>query len=435
MKASSAPHEGRTETKNSEGRIVIVRRGGGRARRSEGTLALALLLISAACARPPSGGDRLLAAAEAIQRMESVVYDYAYEGSGSAAGSFTGRVLLARSPDGPMLYRADLRPSPSWDPASAADLEGTSGPAAATDTSPPALILSGGGDHVAARDEARGRFSHGTISGGSGHLVANAPYAVLSAFTEARPFAAELASDFDVVSQETVGGVLCDVVRGTTDEFGPARVWWHIGVEDDLPRAFRWEAEDGSGALSFEMRGLEVDRVISAEQLAIRVNVADSGGDEVVAEDERLLTPGVTAPDWHLPAAAGGALRLSELRGEIVVLGFWSTWCVPCRDLATRFGDLARQFSGSGVRFLALNGWEGGATDPDATLRAWGVEVPVLLHAERIAADYRLIAPPALFVVDARGDLALVRNPALEDPAAEAAEVERTVRSLLDGGG
>ena len=408
----------------------------GRLRRMRvGLVAAVASWLGTACAESAGGRDRLLAAAEAIQRMESAVYEYAYEGSGSAAGSFTGRVLLVRPPDGPMLYRADLRPSPSWAPDSAADPEDAGGPAAATEATPPALILSGGGDHVAARDEALGRFSHGTISGGSGHLVANAPYAVLSAFTEARPFAAELASDFEVVSQETVGGVLCDVVRGTTDEFGPARVWWHVAVEDDLPRAFRWEAADGSGALSFEMRGLEVDRVISAEQLAIRVNVADSGGDEVVAEDERLLTPGVTAPDWHLPAAAGGALRLSELRGEIVVLGFWSTWCVPCRDLATRFGDVARQFSGSGVRFLALNGWEGGATDPDATLRGWGVEVPVLLHAERIAVDYRLIAPPALFVVDARGDLALVRNPALEDPASEAAEVERTVRSLLDGGG
>lgn len=400
-------------------------------------MALAALLTVAACARPPSADDRFLASAEAILRMRSIAYEYAYEGSGSAAGSFAGRALLVRPPDGPMLYRADLRPSPSWDPTAAVDLEDASGSVEDAGTPAPALILSGGGDHVAARDEALGRFSHGTISGGSGHLVANAPFAVLSELTEARPFDAELAAEFEIVSQETVGGVLCDVLRGTTDEFGPARVWWHIGVEDDLPRAFRWEAEDGSGALAFEIRRMEIDLVVSTDELAIRVDVTNADAEEVVEEDERALRPGVPAPGWRLPTTDGGALRLSELRGEIVVLTSWSTWCVPCRELAAEIGGVARRLAGDGVRFLALNGWESADADADAaaTLRAWGLEVPVLLHAERIAADYKLISPPALFVVDARGDLALVRNPALEDPVSEAREVERTIRSLLDRDG
>lgn len=393
-------------------------------------------LSSAACADAPGGRDRLLAAAKAIRQLESVVYEYAYEGSGSAAGSFTGRVLLVRPPDGPPLYRAELRPSPSWDPAADAATEDTADAAPGTPTDPPpALILSGGGDHVAARDEALPRFSHGTISGGSGHLVANAPFAVLPEWTEAHPFDVELASAFDVVSQETVGGVLCDVVRGITNEFGPARVWWHIAVEDDLPRAFRWEAEDGSGALSFEILQLEADRPISGDQLAIQVDVTDSGGDEVFDEDQRVLGPGLPAPDWRLPAADGGALRLSELRGAPVVLSFWSTWCAACRDLATELDAVSRRLAGDGVRFLALNGWEDAEADPAATLRAWGVEAPVLLHAERFAADYKLISPPALFVVDPSGNLALVRNPALEAAASEAREVERVLRSLLDAGG
>lgn len=387
-----------------------------------GVFTAAAAALCASCASPDAR-DRLLASAEAIQRLESLIYEYSYEGSGSAAGSFSGLVLIARPSEGPPLYRAELRPSPSWDPAD---------PAADPATGPPALILSGGGDPVAARDEALGRFAYGTISGGSGHLVANAPFAVPSEFTDARPFDAELAGEFELVSQETVGGVLCDVVRGTTSEFGPARVWWHIGVEDDLPRAFRWEAEDGSGALAFEIGRMEIDPVISADRLAIRVN-PDS--EEVIEEDARALGPGVAAPDWGLPAEEGAPLRLSDLRGEIVVLNFWSTWCGPCRDLATRMDEVARRFAGAGVQLLALNGWESADADPGSTLREWGLEAPILRHAERIAADYKLVSPPALFVVDAGGDLALVRNPALEDPESEARELERVLRSLLDGDG
>ena len=379
--------------------------------------------LYAACAEVPTARDRLLASAEAIQRLESLIYEYVYEGSGSAAGSFTGGVRLVRPPDGPALYRAELRPSPSWDLREA------------TGDPPPALILSGGGDPVAARDEALARFSYGTISGGSGHLVANAPFAVLSEFTEATPFEPELAGEFELVSQEMVGGVLCDVLRGTTDEFGPARVWWHIGVEDDLPRAFRWEAVDGSGVLAFEIRRLEIDPPTSPEQLAIRVDLTNPDAEEVFEEDERALVPGVPAPDWRLPTAEGASLQLSELRGEIVVLSFWSSWCIPCRDLATEHDRVSRRLAGPGVRFLALNGWESPEVEPARMLGEWGLDVTILLHAERIAADYKLISPPALYVVNARGDLALVRNPAQDDPASEARELERVIRSLLDGGG
>ena len=377
--------------------------------------------LCAACAEVPTARDRLLAADAAIQRLESLIYEYSYEGSGSAAGSFTGLVRLVRPAHGPSLYRAELRPSPSWDPREA------------TGDAPPALILSGGGDPVAARDEALARFSYGTISGGSGHLVANAAFAVLAEFTEATPFEAELAGEFELVSQETVGGVLCDVLRGTSDEFGPARVWWHIAVVDALPRAFRWESEDGSGALAFEIRRLGIDPPTSPEQLAIRVDVSTPDAEQVFEEDERALVPGVPAPDWRLPAAEGASLRLSQLRGEIVVLNFWSSWCIPCRDLATEYGAVARRFADAGVRFLALNGWESAEADASRTLREWGLDVPILLHAERIAADYKMISPPALYVVDARGDLALVRNPAQDDPESGAGELERVIRSLLDG--
>ena len=141
------------------------------------------------------------------------------------------------------------------------------------------------------------------------------------------------------------------------------------------------------------------------------------------------------APDWRLPAAEGASLQLSELRGEIVVLSFWSSWCIPCRDLATEHDRVSRRLAGPGVRFLALNGWESPEVEPARTLGEWGLDVTILLHAERIAADYKLISPPALYVVNARGDLALVRNPAQDDPASEARELERVIRSLLDGGG
>ncbi len=390
----------------------------------------AVLCLS--CESAPTGRDRLLDAAAAIERLSSLAYEYAYEGTGSAAGSYTGRVRLLRAEGEPSIYWAELRPSPSWIPAPGAGEPPPGDAPGETPAEIPALIVSGGGDYVAARDEALARFSHGTVSGGSGHLVANAPFAVLSAFTDPQLFQAELASGLELVSRETIGGVLCDVLRGRTTEFGPAQVWWHIGVEDDLPRAFRWEADDGSGALAFEIRSILVDARLTPDQLAIRVDLLDSASEEVIDEDARRIEPGVPAPDWTLETEAGPPLRLSELRGDIVVLNFGASWCVPCRDLAAAYAAFRERWTAEGVRFLNLNAWESPEVPPEQTVRDWGIDAPLLLRAERIAYDYKLASVPALFVVDAAGDLALVRNPTLADPEAQAGELERTLRSLID---
>lgn len=380
------------------------------------------------CESAPTGRDRLVDAAAAIQRLSSLAYEYVYEGTGSAAGSYTGRVRLLRAEGDPPIYWAELRPSPSWTPTVQSDEP----PSADAPAEAPALIVSGGGDHVAARDEALPRFSHGTISGGSGHLVASAAFAVLAAFTDPQPFQAELASGLELVSQETIGGVLCDVLRGGTTEFGPASVWWHIGVEDDLPRAFRWEADDGSGALAFEIRSMLVDPRLPSDQLAIRLDPRDPATGEVIDEDARRIEPGVPAPDWTLETDAGSPLRLSDLRGDIVVLSFGASWCTPCRDLAAAYAALSDQWTGEGVRFLNLNAWESPEVDPGPIVREWGLDAPLLLGAERIAFDYKLASVPALFVVDSAGNLALVRNPTLADSEAQGRELERTVRALLD---
>lgn len=387
------------------------------------------------CESAPTGRDRLLDAAAAIERLSTLAYEYAYEGTGSAAGSYTGRVRLLRAEGEPPVYWAELRPSPSWtpdaQPREPAPDDAPDETSAETPAEAPALIVSGGGDYVAARDEALARFSHGTVSGGSGHLVANAPFAVLSAFTDPQPFQAELASGLELVSRETIGGVLCDVLRGTTTEFGSAQVWWHIGVEDDLPRAFRWEADDGSGTLAFEIRSILVDARLTPDQLAIRMDLLDPAS-EVIDEDARRIEPGVPAPDWTLETEAGSSLRLSELRGDIVVLTLGASWCAPCRDLAAAYATLAERWTAEGVRFLNLSAWESPEVDPGTVVREWGLDTPLLLRAEQIAYDYKLASVPALFVVDAAGDLALVRNPTLADPEAQAGELERTLRSLID---
>lgn len=61
------------------------------------------------------------------------------------------------------------------------------------------------------------------------------------------------------------------------------------------------------------------------------------------------------APALELKDLQGHAQKLSALRGQIVVLNFWATWCGPCRDELPRLSKLAQEYNGKNVRFLAIS--------------------------------------------------------------------------------
>jgi thiol-disulfide isomerase/thioredoxin len=61
------------------------------------------------------------------------------------------------------------------------------------------------------------------------------------------------------------------------------------------------------------------------------------------------------APNLALKDLEGHAQKLSALRGQIVVLNFWATWCAPCREELPRLSQLARSYAEKKVRFVAVS--------------------------------------------------------------------------------
>lgn len=68
-----------------------------------------------------------------------------------------------------------------------------------------------------------------------------------------------------------------------------------------------------------------------------------------------VLASGRRAPDLKLENLQGQARRLSALRGHIVVVNFWATWCGPCQEELPRLAKLAQQWPGKNVRFVAVS--------------------------------------------------------------------------------
>lgn len=70
------------------------------------------------------------------------------------------------------------------------------------------------------------------------------------------------------------------------------------------------------------------------------------------AKAESLV--GKQAPEFSLPDSAGQTSRLTDLRGKIVVLAFWATWCPPCRAEMPGFTRLQKQLAPEGVEVIPI---------------------------------------------------------------------------------
>ncbi|MDX1673407.1 MAG: TlpA disulfide reductase family protein [Longimicrobiales bacterium] len=121
------------------------------------------------------------------------------------------------------------------------------------------------------------------------------------------------------------------------------------------------------------------------------------------------------APGFALPVMAmdgpidgrettGDTIRLSELRGDVVVLNFFASWCIPCRAEHRDLTNVARRYASRGVRFFGVV-----YNDQPPAVRRYvrqlgGQSYPALLDpGQRVAIDYGLVGVPETFFIDQQG--------------------------------
>ncbi len=146
---------------------------------------------------------------------------------------------------------------------------------------------------------------------------------------------------------------------------------------------------------------------------------------ERLAEDWKQLDPPIPAPEFTLQKLDGGSVTLSELRGRVVIMEFWATWCGPCRQSTPSLDAVFRRFRNQGVSVLLVNAGE----DP-AVVRKW-VErrfvAPVLLDEEHaVARRYGVSGIPRLLIINQAGQI-------IYDHSGYRGGLERNLTSILEG--
>lgn len=118
---------------------------------------------------------------------------------------------------------------------------------------------------------------------------------------------------------------------------------------------------------------------------------------------------GVAAPDFTLTGLDGSSITLSSLRGKVVLVNFWATWCPPCRQEIPSMEKLWQQFGKDGMVILAISVDKGSSDDLKAFVKETGMTFPVFRDNEggklgKVAEGmYGITGVPESFVVDRQG--------------------------------
>ena len=144
----------------------------------------------------------------------------------------------------------------------------------------------------------------------------------------------------------------------------------------------------------------------------------------LVRRAEPVRTLGQPAPPLALPDLSGRTVDLSSLRGKVVAVNFWASWCGPCQEELPALAEVWRAHRGRCFELLGV-AEESGREDVAAMAR--GIPYPVLLDARAAALrPWGVSAYPRTFLIDAEGKLRQVFPGALGQR-----ELTEAIRPLL----
>jgi peroxiredoxin len=193
---------------------------------------------------------------------------------------------------------------------------------------------------------------------------------------------------------------------------GAAAVWrWH---PVDWPAVGRWRTNEqaGSAAPSSTASGGRPTMATAAQTASREARwqpaaPAASNLDALFAALAIHRPPEpVEAPDFTLPDVEGRPVQLRELRGQVVFLNFWATWCPPCRLEMPSMERLYQSFKQTAFAMLAVSIDRQGVEAVQPFLAELRLTFPALLDRQsEVARRYGLRGLPTTYLIDPQGRL------------------------------
>lgn len=135
------------------------------------------------------------------------------------------------------------------------------------------------------------------------------------------------------------------------------------------------------------------------------------------------------APDFTLKSLRGQNLKLSEHRGEVIMLSFWATWCEVCQQGMPALNEMYLRYRDEGFTLFSINTQK----DMDKVrnaLRNMQIAFPVLFDVtHQVSKDYEVEDMPSTYIIDRDGNLRYMHNgfaPGFEDV------FQKQIRELME---
>lgn len=405
-------------------------------------------------------------ASEALARAQALTFHVKFGGEGDMLGKYTPKVQadvrMMRDPSGAgWIVRATGQGKPRAEANEIRfDIAWFSGGAAGASAATTEWV-----DHETKKVfEKRPRDAKGTPA----TIGASAK---LDALIKPSPFSKEMtAESYAFEERARVGGVECDIVNvtfagrpGKTGTPGAkARHRYAFGVTDHLPRKIEQIMEGlVAGSLTHEIDTLRVDEAnppaMTLESLRVEVpegyaedrvppvaitpapaTTADGGSTIAtsVAPVETSAAPGTVhggsasavpgtsvpvitqpkpvrsaAPKFDLAKAGGGNVSLESFAGKVVVLSFFGTWCLPCRDANDELRTMMEGLKDAPVALVAMSVREKSAEAAEEEIKRAKLDAAIALNADAVARQLGVRHYPSVVVLGTAGEVIGVFGP------------------------
>ncbi len=116
-------------------------------------------------------------------------------------------------------------------------------------------------------------------------------------------------------------------------------------------------------------------------------------------------SPAGLAPDFTLKTLDGQEITLSQLKGKVVLLDFWATWCGPCRESIPHLIQLYNDYQGKGLELIGMDVDKGDVETVRKFVKSMDIPYPIVVASDDVARNYRVNGIPTTILIDKEGNI------------------------------